>query len=239
MINYKRSHPNWVPYGIFGTLLILIILQISTNRKIDAKLQAERYAYIQNPVEGTTTTAEAVDSKKVTPQNVMTFLIDWKKNTYTWSGLLPNGNPDRGATVNGNIVPTAFQKGMEFVVPPGRYTFIDQTAALFKASLPLSGFTSRGDYTSKIENNIAVDNLKESAPGVWQANVFSTQTITPRRGDKVAFVFKNELLTLQVVPPPSDTSWEPKESSFSETFNAMKKQRLMIIEISEVKDSQK
>jgi hypothetical protein len=234
-IDYKSSHPKWVPYSILGLLLIELFGSCSILAQIGQKTQVERIAYVQNSVTGKVDQVEAVEPFKVSPSNVVRFSKQWKVATFSWSGKNPDRTPDTGSVIAGTTVPTPFFKGMQFVQPPFRDEYAIASAKAYEKTAPLSGFISSGKYVGRIEeSSVKVTQVYDKGNGKWQVYLVSRRSLkSPMEPNRIVYEPKAEVLELEVILPHTE-SWEPKESPYAKVFKEMEDQRLMITNIKEI-----
>jgi hypothetical protein len=233
-INYKSSHPRWLPYSIMGLLILLVFQGCTIFSKLGQKAEVEKVGYIQNAVTGKVDLAESVDKFKVSPSNVIRFIKQWKVSTFTWTGKNPDGTPDPGSTLADTKVPTPLLKGMTFVENPFQSQYVLAFAKAYNASYPISAFTSVGKFTSEVEQkSLRVTQVKEVNPGKWLVYLVSKRTITSTQDKKALYDIKAEEITLEVTLPHVQT-WEPKESPYSTVFQELENQRLLITNIKEL-----
>jgi hypothetical protein len=232
-INYKPTHPKWLPYGAFAFLVFNAFVGLAVLASIGSQNQKEKFAYVQNSLTGKVEVAEVVDRFKVTNANVKRFIQQWKMATFSYSGAHPDGTLDRGENLLGAKVPTSFLQGMNFVEAPFREEYERANIIAYKDSFPLESFVAGGNFTSKIEPTIEVNNLTEMAPGRWSLYVVSTRTITPQDKKQIAYEIKNEYIELSVIPPRVNT-WELKKSPYSPIIKELEAQRMMITNIKSI-----
>jgi len=229
MITYKKSHPNWVPYGIFGLLCFIALLQIINIARVSSFVSKDRYAFIQNPSNGSVTSAEAVDPLKRSPATVERFIRQWKHLAWTWSGKTPDGKTEEKYGFLGTLIPAPFQKASFAIVPPYRQDYLIKEVALYKSTpFPIDGFANN-KMTSRVENTIEVTNLKETSAGNWEADVASTRTIMQNQKPD-NYEIRHEKFYL-VATPPYFNAWEPPNSPYYQYAKEMQDQGLMIKQI--------
>jgi hypothetical protein len=229
MISYKKSHPNWVPYGVFGLLCLITVLQISSIARLNNFVSKDRYAFVQTPLGGSVKQAEAVDSDYRSPQTINKFIRQWKHLTFTWPAKTPDGKPEQRTTMAGQSIPAPLAKGLMAVVAPYRQEYLLKQVAVYKQKgFPIEAF-ALGRMTARVENTIAISNLHQTSKGHWEVDIASTRTISePSKPD--VFEIRAEKLHLVAVPPYFET-WEPKDSKYYKEAREMQDLGLMVEEI--------
>ncbi len=228
MITYKKSHPNWVPYGIFGVLCFVALLQIVGIARVSNFISKDRYAFIQKP-DGSTATAEAVDPLKRTPETVKKFIRQWKHLAWTWVGKTPDGKDEPKINFVGQFIPAPLYKASYGIVAPYRQDYLIKQIAIYKGKgFPIDGFANK-KMTARIENTMEISNLRETSLGNWEADVASTRTIMQSQKPDL-YEIRREKFYL-VATPPYFNSWEPPDSPYYQYIKEMQDQGLMIKQI--------
>lgn len=228
MIKYEADHPKWLPYAILGTFSIGVFIQLFILGALSRKINVEKISAVSNPETGKTEFAEFVASNKTTAASVTRFLVQWKIATFSSNGKNPDGTPDKGRFVAGQLLTSPMAMGMEFVVQP----FQDAYVVGRSRSPDLKRYSTQemlatGSIDSRIDPSIDINGLVEISSGVWTAEVISTQIYSNRRTKEGEAYIMREKIELEVISPRVKI-WQKEDSAYSSVFKELEQQRLMI-----------
>lgn len=228
MIKYKADHPKWLPYAILGTFSIGVFIQLFIFGALSRKINVEKISAVSNPETGKTEFAEFVASNKTTEASVTRFLVQWKIATFSSNGKNPDGTPDKGRFVAGQQLTSPMAMGMEFLSQPFQEAYvIGRSRSLDLKKYSPQDMLVAGTIDSRIDPSIDINGLVEVSPGVWSAEMISTQIYSNRRTKQGEAYIMREKIELEVIYPRVKI-WQKEDLPYSPVFKELQQQRLMI-----------